>query len=407
MRCNVGARARLVEGVHTHRRGKVSTQSANASATAAIYARVRGRTRWGHRVTRTNEARAVARWDDGLSVAIDAAAARTPAAHAFLRRAWFAAAVRAYGGARPRTLVVEDATGPALALPLVAAGPRLLRAAQVPGSYWPFRSFPAAEAADAAVFDAAVAALARRVRVLRIGPVYHHDAAAEGLAQAARAAGWAVLDRVTGHSFVFDLAGAQADGGWPRTSTLQQNRRKERRLAEVGACSWEALGGDDWPACFDALAAVETASWVGATGGDAKFTAAGHRAFWQAAASDPALRAMFRAMLLRVGGRAAAFTFDLSADGVAYIIANSFDPAFGDHSAGRLTTYRHMADAAGRGVAAIDWGSGDTGYKQIAGATPAGVLVDRLMIAPRWARVAGAVLRRRWCGEAEEALSRT
>ncbi len=345
------------------------------------------------------------RWSAGFPDAIDAVAARAPAAHGFLRRGWFAAAAAAYGGAGARTLMVEDGRGPALALPLVAHGARWLRLAQVPGSYWPFRSVPAAQDAQDAVFAAAVAALARRVRVLRIGPVYRHDGAATRLAEAARAAGWAVLDRVTGRSFVFDLAAAQADGAWPRTSTLQQNRRKERRLAEVGACTWEALADDAWPACFDALAAVEAASWVGTGGGDAKFTTSDHRAFWEAATTDPALRAMFCAMVLRVAGRPAAFTFDLSAGGTAYIVANSFDPAFGAYSAGRLTTYRHMADAAARGVAAIDWGSGDTGYKQIAGAMPAGVLVDRLMIAPGWPRMIAPVLRRRWCRDAQGSSS--
>lgn len=344
--------------------------------------------------------KAISRWHAGLPPALDAAAERAPGPHTFLRQAWFDAAVRAYGGAAPRTLVVEDAGGPALALPVVAKGPRLLGLAQVPGSYWPFRSFPAAADSNDAVFAAAARALRTRIRVLRLGPVYRHDAAAARLAAAMRAAGWTVLDRTLGQSFVFDLAAARAEGEWPRTSTMQQNRRKERRLNEVGACSWEALGDDAWPDTYAALGAVEAQSWVTteAAGADAKFTESGHLAFWRAAARDPALRAMFRAMLLRVEGRPAAFTFDLTAGDVAYIIANSFDPAFGNWSVGRLTTYRHLEDAGTRGVAAVDWGSGDTGYKQIAGADPADVLVDRMMIAPGVGRVVGGLVRRRWEG---------
>ncbi|MCI1144026.1 hypothetical protein MOP88_19955 [Sphingomonas sp. WKB10] len=83
------------------------------------------------------------RIDDGLSVAIDAVATRAAPTHGFLRYGWYAAALDAYGG-RARTLVVEEEGQPALALPFVGIGPGFARGAAVPGSYWPFRSFPLA-----------------------------------------------------------------------------------------------------------------------------------------------------------------------------------------------------------------------------------------------------------------------
>lgn len=61
-----------------------------------------------------------------------------------------------------------------------------LNVAQVPGSYWPFRSFPLALDADGPALDTALTALARHVRALRIGPVLAGDPAADALAAAAR-----------------------------------------------------------------------------------------------------------------------------------------------------------------------------------------------------------------------------
>ena len=43
---------------------------------------------------------------EGLSIAIDAVAARAAPSHRFLRYGWYAAALSAYGG-RAKTLVVE------------------------------------------------------------------------------------------------------------------------------------------------------------------------------------------------------------------------------------------------------------------------------------------------------------
>ncbi|MGG6495629.1 UNVERIFIED_CONTAM: GNAT family N-acetyltransferase, partial [Bacteroidetes bacterium 56_B9] len=89
--------------------------------------------------------------------------------HRFLRHQWYAAALRTYGGAA-RTLTVSAEDVPVLALPMIAIGPALLRVATVPGSYWPFRSFPVAADAGVEVLEEALDALAQEVNALRIGP---------------------------------------------------------------------------------------------------------------------------------------------------------------------------------------------------------------------------------------------
>ena len=324
--------------------------------------------------------RAVAtEWADGLPIAIDRVAESGPATHRFLRHQWFAAALRAYGGTAT-TLVVTAADAPMLAIPLVKVG-RLPGVAAVPGCYWPFRSVPIGDLADDTVFDAALAALAARWRAVRIGPVYDGDPAVAPLVERARALGWRVIDRTIAQSFLLDMAAARAGGTWPRNSTLRKNRFHEKHLAEHGALDWRMIDGADWPGAFDSLAEVERASWHAAAS-DAKFCVGPHAEFWRAASEDPAIAAMFHAALLTVDGTPAAFSFDLDAGDVRYAIANSYVPAYARHSPGKLLYYRNLVDGIARGIARVDWGAGDSGYKQTIGADGGPMIRDWLFLRP-------------------------
>ncbi|QNE32025.1 GNAT family N-acetyltransferase [Sphingomonas sp. NBWT7] len=336
---------------------------------------------------------------EGLSNTIDQVAEAAAPSHAFLRQSWFAAAIAAYGG-RVRTLTVHAEDHPVLALPLISVGPALLGVAAVPGSYWPFRSFPLAPDAGAEVLDAALAALAPRIAALRIGPVYDDDVAVMPLLDAARARGWGVVGRFIASSFLLDMAAARAEGTWPRNSTLRKNRFHEKHLAEHGRLDWRFVSGADWPAAFDDLAAVEWTSWIATRtdGRDAKFTRAGHGAFWRAAAADPVLAAMFRAALLTVDDRPAAFSFDIDAGPLKYAIANSYDPAFAKHSPGKLLYYRNLVDALDRGIARVDWGAGDSGYKRTIGAAEGPAIRDWLLLRPGVPAALAPAIRRLWRG---------
>jgi CelD/BcsL family acetyltransferase involved in cellulose biosynthesis len=334
---------------------------------------------------------------DGLAAAIDVVAARAAPAHAFLRYGWYAAALAAYGG-HARTLLVEEDGEPTLALPITAIGPSWLKLASVPGSYWPFRSFPLATGAVDATLKVALTTLAGTVNGLRIGPVYDDDAAATPLIAAARAGGWTVLDRFVADSWLLDMAALQADGIWPRGSTLRKNRFHEKHLAAYGEPEWRFLNGADWPAAFDALADIEQASWIAARtdGSDAKFTTTGHGAFWRAATLDPVVAGMLRAALLTIDGKPAAFSFDLDAGDLKYAIANSYDPAFAKHSPGKLLYYRNLVEASGRGIARVDWGAGDSGYKQVIGADRGPTIRDWLLLRPGLPAFAGRFARGAW-----------
>ena len=337
---------------------------------------------------------------DGLSGAIDTVAAGAPASHAFLRYQWFAAAIAAYGGAA-RTIVIEDDDVPVIALPFTGLGPSVLGVATVPGCYWPFRSFPMRAHAAPRAVDLLLDTLGRTVNALRIGPVCDGDPAFEPLLARARAKGWAALDRFVADSFVFDLQ--QPD--WPRGSTLRKNRFHEKHLADHGTLDWRFLGAGDWPGAFDALAAVEEKSWVAARtdGRDAKFTATGHGRFWREAARDPVLAQMLSAALLTIDGVPAAFSFDLECGATRYAVANSYDPAFARHSPGKLLYYRNLTRARDAGIQTVDWGAGDSGYKQTIGAVQGPAIRDWLLVRPGAPALLGRMLKGRWAASGQGA----
>ncbi len=336
---------------------------------------------------------------EGLSALIDTVADAAPESHRFLRYQWFAAATAAYG-LRARTLVVEHDGDPVIALPFASFGPTPARLAMVPGCYWPFRGFPAAEHAEPAAFDALVDRLGQQVNGLRIGPSYDGDPATTALIAAAKRRGWVVLDRFVADSYALDMVAAQAgEGSWPRNSTLKKNRFHEKHLAEHGELAWTFLSGADLLAGgFDLLAKIEEKSWIAdrTDGSDAKFTKHGHGAFWRQAAADPVVAGMRWAALLTVDGEPAAFSFDLNLGRLKYAIANSYDPAFAKHSPGKLLYYRNLARALDDGMTTVDWGAGDSGYKRVIGAEKGPAIRDWLLLRPGAPALLGQVLRGMW-----------
>ncbi len=327
---------------------------------------------------------------EGLAAAIDIVAERGAESHRFLRFGWYAAALAAYGG-QARTLVVQQDDVPVLTLPFVPLGPRMFRMAAIPGCYWPFRSFGLALEGGELALRSGLSTLAGHVNGLRIGPVYDNDPAATALIATARANGWIAIDRAIGDSWALDLHPIIDDQPWPRNSTLRKNRYHEKQLGGHGVTDWRFLSGADWPAAFADLGAVEQVSWIAhdTDRSGMKFTADGHLAFWQAAVADPGLAAMFRAALLTVDGAPAAFSFDIDTGELLYAIANSYDPRFARHSPGKLLYWRNLAAAMGRGVHRVDWGAGDSGYKQVIGARVDAPIRDWILLRPGLPALAG------------------
>jgi CelD/BcsL family acetyltransferase involved in cellulose biosynthesis len=322
----------------------------------------------------------------GFPAAIDQAAAGADPRHGFLRRAWF----EATGGEGAATLVATRADGRVVAaLPTAPAGPALLGLRAVPGSYWPYRSFPVAlDASDEELAAFLSSGAARRAlgRAWRLGPVYEDDPTASRLLGLAARAGWTALSRRLGTSYRLDIAALQAEGSWPRTATLRKNRWIEKRLAELGDLEWERVSGSGWnEAAFEALAEIERNSWVikKTDGTGAKFATLANCHFWEAAVRDPCLADMISAAMLRIGGTPAAFAFSIHTGLTRYNVANSYDERFARHSPGRALLYRDFQQAIEAGTGEIGWGSGDAGYKTEMGAVPGPEIVDLLFVRNR------------------------
>jgi CelD/BcsL family acetyltransferase involved in cellulose biosynthesis len=333
----------------------------------------------------------------GPAPALDQLAGDLPPEYGFLRGAWFAAA-----GAE-RNLVVTSSGGRLVAaFPLVTAGPPALRASAVAGPYWPFRSpllSPSLGSRDIAAILASSAGRSAFGPLWRMGPCYRDEVIAAKIMRGAAAAGWSVLTRRLGHMYSLDIGAAQGAGPWPRPSTLKRIRNYERQIARSGPINVRRISGSDWsPKIFDELAAVEAASWVGRTDrAGAKFVNPRHRAFWEGATADPVLAEMLSAFILRVGERPIAFCFDLNAGPLQYAIAGSFDEGFARQKVGKIATYRNIDWAIERGIARIDWGAGDSGYKTEIGAVQGSEIIDCLFTR---SPIAAALLRPKWEGAA-------
>lgn len=332
----------------------------------------------------------------GFPRAIDRVADLAAPAHRFLRAAWFGGS----GDTGAVTLVGERADGtPFAAIPTMPVGPAVAAARTVPGAYWPFRFFPlAADAAEPELTallagDGARAALGR---VWRLGPVHRADPATKLLVKAGRKAGWTVLKRSLGTTFVQDLAAEAAAGRWPPKSRLRKVRAGERRLDAEGGHAVRFASGAHWTDdLLDRLGDIEARAWVGRStdGNGAKFLTEEQRGQWRRVLRDPVLADMLSATVLEVAGRPVAFSFDLTAGPLRYALASSYDEDWKAFSPGHVVTHRMLAESLARGVSRIDWGAGDGGFKRELGAQAGSEIVDCLFVRSRPLAV---VLRTRW-----------
>lgn len=315
--------------------------------------------------------------------AIDHLAGRDDPRRSFLRGRWFSAT----GDSSFDPVIVSGRNGcPILALPLTSRTLGPVSIQQVAGAYWPFRGAPLhREVAVEELADGLGSSAVRRAlgAAWRLGPVIADDPSVSSLRVAAVEAGWHCLERHVGSLFCLDLVALREGGNWPSTKGKQKDRWRVRQLEKSGPVSITPYTGRDWTdATRDAIAQIEAASWVGQLerGGDTKFHDPALRRYWEDAARDPAIAAMIRGAILWVGETPAAFTFGLDAGDTRYCIANNFDKQFNKFSPGRILLYHDFEDAADRGLARIDWGLGDGGYKQAMGAHEDAAMIDLLFV---------------------------
>lgn len=343
---------------------------------------------------------------EGFPRELDVLAAQNLSGHGFLRAAWYGA-----GASQPgRTLLIRrgqaagddraDGSTVLAAIPTVAFGPVIARARKIPGCYWPLRG--ALIAPDCSVFELAHGldhAAARGLGpVWRVGPARADDPGLAVLIEAAQLAGWTVLSRPAGTSWVIDLDKAR-DQSFPRASVAKKLRAGQRKLDEIGTSVWHDVRGDSWnDDVLKALGAIEAQSWIARTtdGSGAKFMTPQQRDLWRDALSDPVLAESLSATILMIDDRPVAFSFDLDDGAIRYGIASSYVEDLRRCNIGKMANYRSVEQAIANGQQSLDLGVGDSGYKKEMGAAEGYDMADLLFVR---SRAAALVLARAWGNE--------
>lgn len=322
----------------------------------------------------------------GAAPSLDRLAETADPRHAFLRSSWFASAWPP--GCVATAVAMRGDGEPAAAIPITRRRLGPLSVAEVPGSYWPFRSFPVAADASAAELAKLLASReARRMLGLawRIGPVLDDDPSIGRLHEAARPSGWTMLTRRIGTCYMLDLGPLRAAGEWPKASHRRQNRRSEKRLADQGEVEFRYVSGSEWsPDVIDLLARIEGESWITreGVGAGAKFLHPENRRMWNRILADPVLTGMMHCALLFLDGEPAAFSFGIECGTLRYQIATTHSARFARQGPGRVLLYRNLERAAERGIELVSWGGGDGGHKTGMGARPGPAILDHLLVRP-------------------------
>mgnify|MGYP002778149776 CR=1 FL=1 len=332
---------------------------------------------------------------EGFPPEIDMLAGRSRDGLGFLRAAWFGCD----SSASARTVVLRrGAQGDAIAaIPLIRFGPALAGARKVAGPYWPFRAIALAPDCSAHELAAVFSPQARRAlgSVWRLGPTPNDDPATRMLIDAAHTAGWHVLARPAGTSWVIDLDAIRLTG-MPRNSVSRKLRAGWRKLEALDTPRWRTIRGAAWDdSVLEDLRRIEADSWIAreTDGSGAKFLTADQRAVWRRALADPVLAESLTVTILMLDERPIAFNFDLEDGPVRYAIAGSHAEDLKQCSVGKHANYRVLEDCLASDLARFDLGSGDTGYKREMGAVAGYELTELLLVRHP---VAAALLARMW-----------
>lgn len=291
-----------------------------------------------------------------------------------------------------RYLTLRDENGsPAGVLPLATMQFGPLKFAAGAGHFLPYRGVPLASAPE--VREATCATLADalpdliRARVgLRLGPIAAHDPMCNGLALALRARGWAVATKALGTSFVVDLPQTVAEFNKVCSGIVKRANYYERRLGKAGKleiAQHRGLAARGWTKPLDDVAAIERNSWISEGRGSVLFDTPQAREFWRRVLADDFLSASFRLWIMYFDGRPISFSCNLDAGNTRYILANLYDAAFKDHRCGNILARHVISGAIEDGRKSIDWGQGNSGYKQLWRAAPAHAVHDLLAFPPR------------------------
>lgn len=254
------------------------------------------------------------------------------------------------------------------------------------GYYWPWRGVAVEPGADEEALSGLAAELTRRPcgTILRMGPLIDGDFDTQRFVTLLRACGWRGLTQESGRVFELTLPASMDALQTQISASLWKNiAYLRRRLGKQGTVTAERyrLAAEQAAPLLQRAALVEQASWVAQQGEEVKLVGVQNQAYWSQLAQhnngpDVVL------WLLSCGGRDIAFSLHLECGQTMCIVANGYDEAWKGSSPGSLLSLDIFQDAIGRGMRMVDWGQGDSGYKQRWGAKPGARMRDLILFRP-------------------------
>ena len=290
-----------------------------------------------------------------------------------------------------RCLTIRDADGAVIGvLPLatLAFGPMKFTA--LAGQFYPYRG-PAVVADPIAMKSACekmvevLAEKPNRLLGVRMGPIRADEMSAVALVSALSSSGWRIGRRMVGQSFTLSLPPTLLDFNQASKGIIKKVAYYERRLrkrAKLTIKEHRSLDPEAWARVLDDAEAVERNSWVFKERGFLKFNGHNNRKFWLRALSDEYLARAIVIWIMYADQKPISFSLNLDADRTKYILANSHDDAFEEHSPGHILAHRLLAAAIDRQMTCVDWGVGDSGYKQRWLAKPGPFVHDVIALPP-------------------------
>lgn len=313
-------------------------------------------------------------------------ACETPARRGFVRAHTSAAWEQAYlpGNGWRGPLALVCVAGAELAFARKRAGK--LDMWVLGGYYWPWRGVALEPGAGAQALDALAIELSRRAPspVLRMGPLIDGDTDTQRLVSLLRARGWRGLAQENGQVFELALpASTQALKEQVSGSLWKNIAYLRRRLEKQGVVTSERhrLTAAQAAPLLQRAALVEQASWVAQQGKDVKLMGAQNQAYWSGLAQHDGGPEVVL-WLLSCDGRDIAYSLHLEHGPTMCILANGYDEDLKASSPGSLLSLDIFQDAIGRGLRLVDWGQGDSGYKQRWGAQPGARMMDLILFRP-------------------------
>lgn len=254
------------------------------------------------------------------------------------------------------------------------------------GYYWPWRGVAVEPGAGEHALAELADELTRRPcgAVLRMGPLIDGDTDTQRFVTLLRARGWRGLKQESGQVFELALPAstealqAQVSGSlWKNIAYLR------RRLDKQGAVTTERhrLTAEQAAPLLQRAALVEQATWVAQQGEDVKLVGAQNQAYWARLAQDGDGPEVVL-WLLSCGERDIAYSLHLEHGQTICILANGYDEGWKASSPGSLLSLDIFRDAIGRGRRLVDWGQGDSGYKQRWGALPRTRMMNLILFRP-------------------------